>query len=128
MGITRERCEKELELLASARQMIPALRARAEQADREQKIPLETIADMQEAGFFRAMQPKLFGGFELDPRAFFDIQMTLAEGCMSTAWIYGVMGVHPWQLARYPLEAQQGRVGRKTPIRCWAPPTCRWPR
>src|SRR5690554_3983526 len=33
--------------------------------------------------------------------------MTLAEGCMSTAWIYGVMGVHPWQLARYSDQAQQ---------------------
>lgn len=114
MGITRERSEKERELLESARQMIPALRARAEQADREQKIPLETIADMQEAGLFRAMQPKLFGGFELDPRAFYDIQMTLAEGCMSTAWIYGVMGVHPWQLARYPLQAQEDVWGENT--------------
>ena len=107
MGVTRERSEKERELLESARQMIPALKARAEQADRDQKVPVETVADMQEAGLFRAMQPKRFGGFELDPRGFFEIQMALAEGCMSTAWIYGVMGVHPWQLARYPLQAQE---------------------
>ncbi|SFU14264.1 acyl-CoA dehydrogenase family protein [Pseudomonas marincola] len=106
MVATRERTKKEIELLEAARKMIPALRARAEQADRELKIPDETIADMQEAGFFQVMQPKRFGGLELDPRAFYEIQMTLAEGCMSTAWVYGVMGVHPWQLARYPLEAQ----------------------
>src|SRR5690606_15089336 len=24
-----------------------------------------------------------------------------------TAWIFGVMGVHPWQLARFPVEAQR---------------------
>lgn len=107
MVATRERTKKEIELLEAARKMIPALRARAEQADRELKIPDETIADMQEAGFFQVMQPKRFGGLELDPRAFYEIQMTLAEGCMSTAWVYGVMGVHPWQLARYPLEAQE---------------------
>lgn len=107
MVATREKSQKELELLEAARKLIPALKARAEQADRELKVPDETVADMQEAGLFQAMQPKHFGGLELDPRAFFDIQMTLAEGCMSTAWIYGVMGVHPWQLARYPLQAQE---------------------
>lgn len=107
MGVTRERSEKERELLESARRMIPALRARAEQADRDQKVPVETVADMVEAGLFRAMQPKRFGGFELDPRGFFEVQMALAEGCMSTAWIYGVMGVHPWQLARFDVQAQE---------------------
>lgn len=107
MVVTRERTQKELEMLDAARKLVPALRARAEQADRDLKIPDETVADMQEAGLFQAMQPKRFGGYELDPRAFFDIQMILAQGCMSTAWIYGVMGVHPWQLARYPVEAQE---------------------
>lgn len=107
MVVTRERTQKELEMLDAARKLVPVLRERAEQADRELKIPDETVADMQEAGLFQAMQPKRFGGYEMDPRAFFDIQMILAEGCMSTAWIYGVMGVHPWQLARYPVEAQE---------------------
>ncbi|MDY3197189.1 MAG: acyl-CoA dehydrogenase family protein [Pseudomonadaceae bacterium] len=107
MDVTRERSEKERELLASARQLIPALKARAEQADRDMKVPVETVADMREAGLFRAMQPKRFGGFEIDPRGFFEIQQALAEGCMSTAWIFGVMGVHPWQLARFDVQAQE---------------------
>lgn len=107
MSVTRERSEKEYEMLESARQLIPALRARAAQADQDQKVPVETVADMREAGLFRAMQPKRFGGYEMDPRGFFEIQMALAEGCMSTAWIYGVMGVHPWQLARFDVQAQE---------------------
>ena len=107
MGVTRERSEKERELLASARQLIPALKARAAHADRDMKVPGETVADMREAGLFRAMQPERFGGFEMDPRGFFEIQQALAEGCMSTAWIYGVMGVHPWQLARFDVQAQE---------------------
>lgn len=107
MGVTRERSEKEYEMLESARQLIPALKARAAQADQDQKVPVETVADMLEAGLFRAMQPKRFGGYEMDPRGFFEIQMALAEGCMSTAWIYGVMGVHPWQLARFDVQAQE---------------------
>ena len=107
MAIIHTKTKKDLELIESARKMIPALKARAAQAERDMKIPDETIAEMQAAGLFKAMQPKRYGGFEVDPRTFFEIQRALAEGCMSTAWIYGVMGVHPWQLARYPDQAQQ---------------------
>lgn len=107
MAATRQKTKEEIDLIERARQMIPALKARAAQAERQQKVPDETIADMQEAGLFRVLQPKRFGGYEADLRTFAEIQMALAEGCMSTAWIYGVIGVHPWQLARYPLQAQE---------------------
>ncbi len=110
----REKTAVEIELIARARRLVPALRERAERADREGKVPDETVREMQEAGLFRALQPKQWDGYEVDPRTFFEIQMTLAEGCMSTAWIYGVMGVHPWQLARYPIEAQQDVWGEDT--------------
>lgn len=106
MATAHIKTRKDLELIESARNMIPALKARSAQAGIDLKIPDETIAEMQAAGLFKAMQPKRHGGFEVDPRTFFEIQMALAEGCMSTAWIYGVMGVHPWQLARYPEQAQ----------------------
>ena len=103
----REKTPQELELIERARSLVPKLKARAAQADRDYKVPVETVQEMQELGLFRALQPKAFGGYEIDLRAFFEIQMTLAEGCMSTAWIYGVIGVHPWQLARFPVEAQR---------------------
>ena len=103
----QEKTPQELELIERARSLVPKLKARAAQADRDYKVPVETVQEMQELGLFRALQPKAFGGYEIDLRAFFEIQMTLAEGCMSTAWIYGVIGVHPWQLARFPVEAQR---------------------
>jgi 3-hydroxy-9,10-secoandrosta-1,3,5(10)-triene-9,17-dione monooxygenase len=107
MDSMRKKTREEIELIERARRMVPALKSRTAQADRDFKVPDETIAELQEAGLLRALQPRAFGGFEVDPRTFFEIQMILAEGCMSTAWIYGVMGVHPWQLARYPVEAQR---------------------
>lgn len=107
MESMREKTRDEMELIERARRMVPALKARTAQADRDFKVPDETVAELQSAGLLRALQPRAFGGYEVDPRTFFEIQMILAEGCMSTAWIYGVMGVHPWQLARYPIEAQR---------------------
>jgi 3-hydroxy-9,10-secoandrosta-1,3,5(10)-triene-9,17-dione monooxygenase len=95
------------ELIERARQMVPALKARARQTTADHKIPDETIAEMQAAGFFRILQPKRWGGFEMHPNVFFEVQKLLAEGCMSTGWVYGVVGGHPYELALFHDEAQR---------------------
>lgn len=94
------------DLVERARAMIPALRERAADAERDCRVPEQTIKDFHDAGFFRVLQPKSHGGYELDPEAFYAIQMTLAEGCMSSAWVYGVVAVHNWQLALFDPQAQ----------------------
>lgn len=104
------------ELLARARALIPRLRARAAAAEAARRIPDETIADMQEAGFFRILQPKRWGGFEMDPQAFFDVQMAVSEGCMSTGWVLGVVGGHPYELALFPDAAQREVWGADTSV------------
>jgi len=90
-----------------AREMVPGLRLRAKETAVLGKLPDATILEMQNAGFFRIMQPAAFGGFELDPHDFFDVQMILAEGCMSTAWVLGVVAIHNWQLGLFDLQAQK---------------------
>lgn len=100
------------ELIERARALVPVLAERAAQAERASKVPDETIADLREAGFFRVLQPKRYGGYELDPGVFYEIQMALAEGCMSTAWVYGVVAVHNWQLALFDLRAQEDVWGK----------------
>ncbi len=97
--------EIEKSLLARAREMVPILAERAPRADSERGIPTETIEDFRKAGFFRILQPKRWGGYELHPRIFYDVQMTLAEGCASTGWVFGVMGVHNWQIALFDSHA-----------------------
>ncbi len=94
-------------LIQRARDMIPYLAANAAKAETDRKIPEETVKKMQEAGFFRVLQPKRWGGYQMDPQVFFEIQMALAEGCMSTAWIYGVIAVHNWQIALFDIKAQE---------------------
>ena len=42
-------------LIARAREMQPVLRERAERCEAERNVPAETIAEMQEAGFFHSM-------------------------------------------------------------------------
>ena len=95
------------ELVARAKAMIPALKSRAKMCTAQRNVPKESIAEMQEAGFFRILQPKRWGGYEMHPNVFFDVQKALAEGCMSTGWMYGVLGCHPYELALFHDEAQQ---------------------
>jgi 3-hydroxy-9,10-secoandrosta-1,3,5(10)-triene-9,17-dione monooxygenase len=89
------------QLRVAARQMVPALKERAAATEKLGKLHADTVADFQKAGFFRICQPARWGGFELDPQVFFDVQMTLAEGCMSSAWVLGVVAIHNWQLALF---------------------------
>jgi 3-hydroxy-9,10-secoandrosta-1,3,5(10)-triene-9,17-dione monooxygenase len=95
------------ELLERARAMVPVLKARAKQCTAARNVPAETIAEMKEAGFFRILQPANFGGYEMHPNAFFEVQKVLAEGCMSTGWMYGVLGCHPYEMALFHEQAQQ---------------------
>jgi len=94
------------ELIERARALMPTLKARAARCTAERRLPEETIADLQAAGFFRILQPRRWGGYELDPNVFFEVQKLLAEGCMSTGWVYGVVGGHPYELALFPEQAQ----------------------
>ncbi|MCP5395231.1 MAG: acyl-CoA dehydrogenase family protein [Sphingomonadaceae bacterium] len=95
------------ELVARARAMIPTLKARAKQCTTERDVPAESIREFHEAGFFRMLQPKRWGGYEMHPNTFFEVQKALAEGCMSTGWMFGVVGCHPYEIALFPEQAQQ---------------------
>lgn len=95
------------ELVARARAMIPTLKERAKQCIADRNVPEATIAEMKEAGFFRILQPKRYGGYEMHPNTFFAVQKLLAEGCMSTGWMYGVVGCHPYELALFDDKAQK---------------------
>jgi 3-hydroxy-9,10-secoandrosta-1,3,5(10)-triene-9,17-dione monooxygenase len=99
-------------IVQRARDMVPVLAERAAKCEADRCVPKETIADMQKAGFFEVLKPKKYGGYEMDPQVFYDVCMTLAEGCMSTAWIYGVIGVHNWQIALFDPKAAEDVFGK----------------
>ena len=84
----------------------PMLRDNAERARNERRVPAENIQALQDAGFFLALQPRQWGGFELPPQDFFRMQMAIAEACMSTAWASGIVSVHAFQLALMDPQAQ----------------------
>jgi 3-hydroxy-9,10-secoandrosta-1,3,5(10)-triene-9,17-dione monooxygenase len=84
----------------------PMFQANAEKARSERRVPQENIDALQQAGFFLALQPSRWGGYELDPQIFFRMQLAIAQCCMSTAWASGIVAVHAFQLALMDKRAQ----------------------
>ena len=100
------------ELIARARAMIPTLARRAiEQKHRRSVLP-ETIAEMQAAGLFRVLQPRHWGGYEMELGTFYEIEIALSEGDMSSGWTYAVLGVVSWLLGLIDDRAAQEVWGR----------------
>jgi 3-hydroxy-9,10-secoandrosta-1,3,5(10)-triene-9,17-dione monooxygenase len=98
-------------LVARARALQPALRARVAQATAARDVPAETIADFHKADLFKVLRSRAHGGFEGDPRTFFDIQNAIAEACASSAWVYGVLSVQYLLLATFDPKAQADVFG-----------------
>jgi len=97
---------KTTELINNAKALQPQLRERIIEGEGKRRIPEASIADFHEAGFFRMLQPKRYGGLEVHPNTYFDVQTLVAEVCASSAWVLGVVGVHSWQLALFDPKAQ----------------------
>ena len=92
--------------LDAARALVPVLAAREAATLAARLVPEETIADYQRAGLLRVLQPRRFGGYQMDFGVFSRIVETLAGGCASSAWVYAVLGEHQWIIACMPERAQ----------------------
>ena len=95
------------EAVKRAADMVPALRERAPRAEKERIVLPETMAELHESGVLRALQPKRYGGMELDFVSVFDICYELGRGCASTAWTASNLLIHHWMLALWDDKAQQ---------------------
>ena len=104
-------------VLDGVRDLLPTFRERADEAERLRVVPEASVKELEEAGFFRLLQPRRFDGLEADPVDFYTAVRDIASACGSTGWISSVIGVHPWQVALFADEAQQAVWGSDTRTR-----------
>ncbi len=95
------------ELVARAEAMIPWLKERAAGIEAERQVPTDVIRTFQEAGFFRILQPRAWGGWEMDPEVFWRVLMELGRGCCNSAWNMMILGVHQWEIPQVSAQAMQ---------------------
>ena len=94
-------------LVNRAMDLGPALRGRCAETNELRQLPDATWNELIQTGILRALQPKRWGGGEVDFREFYSAisEVARAEGC--AGWVAGVVGAHPWQIALYSKEAQE---------------------
>ncbi|MCH2172691.1 flavin-dependent monooxygenase [Myxococcota bacterium] len=94
------------EFLKRLDELLPAIGERAEETEALRRIPDATIQELRDSGLMKALQPARWGGSELDPLTLYRAARAIGRRCGSTAWVYGILGVHPWHVALFPEQAQ----------------------
>jgi 3-hydroxy-9,10-secoandrosta-1,3,5(10)-triene-9,17-dione monooxygenase len=96
-----------MSLVDEAKRLAPELAAATEEGEELRRLPDRSWKHLLEGGFLRALQPARFGGGEVTLLEFVDTVVELSRASASAGWVAGVIGVHPWQLALFPDEAQK---------------------
>ncbi|WP_434034941.1 acyl-CoA dehydrogenase family protein [Cupriavidus sp. a3] len=88
------------ELVQRAQAMIPWLREQAESVEENRAVPPSTVEAFRQAGFFRILQPAAWGGYEMNPEAFYRVVMEIGRGCPSSGWTLAILGIHQWEFGK----------------------------
>ena len=102
------------ELLTRAAALSPVIRQRARQTELDRRVSAEVTDMLRDAGLYRVLQPRRFGGYELDIEDLRRLAFEVGRGCTSTGWCYGLSAAVSWVIAMFPAEAQE-EVWRDTP-------------
>lgn len=95
------------ELVARARALVPVLAERAAATEDNRSMLPETLEALTEAGMFKVMQARRYGGFEMGLPAMAEITAEIARGSASDAWVVGLCGNQNRFVGCYPAEAQE---------------------
>ncbi|AHK29659.1 hydroxylase [Rhodococcus opacus PD630] len=94
------------EVLRSVRGLLPMIAERADKVDESRRVSEQVIRELGDAGLFKMLQPRRYGGTESDPVHFYEVVRAVSGVCGSTGWLASVLGVHPWHLALFDDRAQ----------------------
>lgn len=104
-------------MIARAREMHTVLRERQAECERAGRILPATHQQFVEAGFYRIVQPRRFGGYEFDIPTFHRVMIEIARGCPSSGWVLALTAGHPIILARFGERAQIEAYGAEGDFR-----------
>jgi alkylation response protein AidB-like acyl-CoA dehydrogenase len=73
-------------VVQAAKAIRPRLRKYRKEIEREQRMPPALAEEMREAGFYRLLIPRAYGGLQSDPLTYLRVGELLAEACGSVGW------------------------------------------
>jgi 3-hydroxy-9,10-secoandrosta-1,3,5(10)-triene-9,17-dione monooxygenase len=99
------------ELLRRADAMRPWLRERQAECEALGELPADTNDRFLAAGFYRILQPRLFGGYEFALPDFIRVMLAVARGCSDSAWVLALTAGHTVLAAQLSENAQREVFG-----------------
>jgi alkylation response protein AidB-like acyl-CoA dehydrogenase len=107
--------------VARAAALGPLIAASGDEIERTRRLPHALVTAMKEAGLFRMLLPRVYGGGEIDPLSFVHIIEAIAKLDASTAWVLCQTSVCAMIAARLPADAARTMFGDPGSILSWGP-------
>lgn len=105
------------EILRRAEAMLPLLRERQAACEAAGQVSEDTNRRFIEAGFYRILQPRCFGGYEFDLLTFLKVMITISRGCSDSGWVLALTAGHAFLMASYPEAGQREAFGPRGEFR-----------
>ncbi|HTI71674.1 MAG TPA: oxidoreductase [Candidatus Limnocylindria bacterium] len=99
-------------MLSRAQAMRLTLRERQARCEDLGRLPQETNQDFADAGFYRILQPRCFGGYEFSLTEFVSLLVEITRGCLDSGWVLSQIASGPVALGRFPAPTQWEAYGR----------------
>jgi 3-hydroxy-9,10-secoandrosta-1,3,5(10)-triene-9,17-dione monooxygenase len=99
------------ELLRRAEALRPLLRERQTECEAAGELSADTNNRFLAAGFYRILQPRLFGGYEFSLPDFIRVMIAVARGCSESAWVLALTSGHTVLAAQLSETAQREVFG-----------------
>ncbi|WP_433623580.1 acyl-CoA dehydrogenase family protein [Nocardia sp. CA-120079] len=100
--VDNSRTETIEDVLARIDELAPLIRRNAAASDSDRRVPEETIDALKEAGAFRIVVPRRFGGLETSLRSLLDVTSAIAEADGGAAWVVTLSNTNGWLCALHP--------------------------
>ncbi len=99
-------------LIERAAALRPLLREQQAENDLRGYYSDELHAAFRKAGFYRILQPKMFGGYQFQPEVFLKVVMEIARGHPASGWCFTLAASHGYFVSsHWPLDVQRELFG-----------------
>ena len=94
------------EILAAVAGIAERVAANAAASERARRLEPDSVDAMAEAGLWRVLTPRTYGGWEAGLRAQVDSTALLARADPAAGWVQMVCNAHAWAVGSFPVAGQ----------------------
>jgi 3-hydroxy-9,10-secoandrosta-1,3,5(10)-triene-9,17-dione monooxygenase len=99
------------EIIRRAEAMRSLLRERQNACEVAGHVSEDTNAQFIKAGFYRILQPRIFGGYEFDLPTFLKVMIAISRGCSDSGWVLALTAGHAFLMSSFPEAGQREAFG-----------------